>query len=422
MRIGFISTRLAGTDGVSLETAKWAKVLRRMEHKIFYCAGELEDDSPPGSLIPEIHFHDKENEKISIQAFTPDIYHFKSEEEKDRKINELKLRIEIRATELKKEIEKFINKYNINLLICQNILAIPMQLPLCIAVTELIRENEIPTIAHHHDFYWERKKFLKNYVQDILDNYFPPDLPSIKHVVINSLAKKDLLNRRNIDSTVIPNVFDFSTNPPEIDDYNRDFREAIDLKSDDILFLQPTRIVRRKGIELAIELIKKLNDERFKLVVTHQPGDEGMDYFNWLKKVAKESRVKVHWVFNKIGTHRKQTKEGKIYYLWDAYLNADFVTYPSLYEGFGNALLESIYFKLPILVNRYPVYKEDIGPKGFNFVEIDGKITNETVKRVRKIIENPEVRQKVVNKNFEIARKYFTYERLEEKLTDILNF
>ena len=41
MRIGFISTRLNGTDGVSLEVEKWAVVLRRLGHDVFYCAGEI---------------------------------------------------------------------------------------------------------------------------------------------------------------------------------------------------------------------------------------------------------------------------------------------------------------------------------------------------------------------------------------------
>lgn len=420
MRIGFISTRLAGTDGVSLETAKWATVLNRMGHEVFYCAGELEGDSPPGNLLPQMHFHDTKNKEISKHAFGYDIK-LKSEEDKSRIIGELKRKIERYATKLKKEIKKFISKYNINLIICENVLAIPMHIPLGIAVTELIKETNIPTIAHHHDFYWERNRFLKNYVQDILDNYFPPDLLSIQHVVINNLAKNYLLNRRNIESTVIPNVFNFSTNPPKIDDYNRDFRKTIGLKSEDILILQPTRIVRRKGIELAIELIKKLNDERFKLVVTHHPGDEGMGYFNWLKTVAKESKVKVYWVFNQISTHRNKKDKRKIYSLWDAYLDTDFVTYPSLYEGFGNALLEAIYFKLPVLVNRYSVYKEDIRPKGFDFVEIDREITDDTVRRVSNILKNPELKKKIVNKNYKIATKYFSYELLEKRLTTLIN-
>ena len=43
--VGFISTRLAGTDGVSLETAKWADVFEKVGFSSYYFAGEL--DRPP---------------------------------------------------------------------------------------------------------------------------------------------------------------------------------------------------------------------------------------------------------------------------------------------------------------------------------------------------------------------------------------
>ena len=39
--VGFISTRIAGTDGVSLETAKWADVLTKEGFSCFYFAGKL---------------------------------------------------------------------------------------------------------------------------------------------------------------------------------------------------------------------------------------------------------------------------------------------------------------------------------------------------------------------------------------------
>ena len=39
--IGFISTRLSGTDGVSLETEKWIDVLKEMGHDIYIVAGRF---------------------------------------------------------------------------------------------------------------------------------------------------------------------------------------------------------------------------------------------------------------------------------------------------------------------------------------------------------------------------------------------
>jgi EAL domain-containing protein (putative c-di-GMP-specific phosphodiesterase class I) len=57
MNVGFVSTRLSGTDGVSLETDKWTQLLHQMGHQVFHCAGELDDDSPGGSeMVPEMHF------------------------------------------------------------------------------------------------------------------------------------------------------------------------------------------------------------------------------------------------------------------------------------------------------------------------------------------------------------------------------
>ena len=42
--IGFVSTRLAGTDGVSLKTTKWVTVLdRRLQMLLADCFGETHD-------------------------------------------------------------------------------------------------------------------------------------------------------------------------------------------------------------------------------------------------------------------------------------------------------------------------------------------------------------------------------------------
>ena len=73
MNIGFVSGRLAGTDGVSLEAAKWADVLERMGHRVYYCAGELEEGGPPGMLVPEMYFHTEEADWIVEHAVENDI-------------------------------------------------------------------------------------------------------------------------------------------------------------------------------------------------------------------------------------------------------------------------------------------------------------------------------------------------------------
>ncbi|MCJ7773519.1 MAG: glycosyltransferase family 1 protein, partial [Desulfobacterales bacterium] len=100
-------------------------------------------------------------------------------------------------------------------------------------------------------------RFSVNAVNDYLRMAFPPNLTNIKHGVINSDAQEQLALRTGISSVIIPNVLDFE-NPPRVDEKRtEEFKQVIGLKADDIMILQPTRIIKRKGIEHAIELVKE---------------------------------------------------------------------------------------------------------------------------------------------------------------------
>jgi len=55
LNIGFILTRLSGTDGVSLETKKWIEILEDMGHHTYYMAGEV--DTPPEKSMTVDRFH-----------------------------------------------------------------------------------------------------------------------------------------------------------------------------------------------------------------------------------------------------------------------------------------------------------------------------------------------------------------------------
>jgi glycosyltransferase involved in cell wall biosynthesis len=411
MRIGFISTRLNGTDGVSLEVEKWSRVLRAMGHEIFYCAGELGGYAKNGTLIPKLHFKHQSIIRLSQLAFgeTP---------EQDGEL----LADEIFATadEIRPPLRQFIRANRLNLIIVQNALTIPMNLPLGVCLTGLIAELGISTIAHHHDFYWERQRYQTNNILDLLDTTFPAKLPTIQHVTINSIAQARLKARRGIDSIVIPNVHDYHTPPEGIDDYNRDLRSMLGLTEDDLFILQPTRVVPRKGIELSIELVNRLGLPNAHLFITHQAGDEGLSYWHRLKREANTMCVYLQQIDHLIGVERTSDNGHKIYSLWDAYPHADLVTYPSLYEGFGNALLEAVYFKRPTVINRYPVYNADIRPLGFDFIELDGFVDDDAVNDTRELLQNPERVREMTEKNYHIAQEHFSLPVLEKKIDALL--
>jgi glycosyltransferase involved in cell wall biosynthesis len=122
-----------------------------------------------------------------------------------------------------------------------------------------------------------------------------------------------------------------------------------------------------------------------------------------------------------INEKRGYTESGqKIYTLNDIYPHADLVTYPSDFEGFGNAFLEAIYFRKPIVVNTYSIYSIDIRPKGFSVIEINGYITEKSVKQVNRVLEDAELRKKIVDHNYEIAKTYYSYSVLHNKLKALI--
>jgi len=412
LNIGFVSTRFAGIDGVSLESSKWAGVLEGEGHTCFWFAGELSKSEHISLQVSQANFKDEKNQWINLQLFGT---HQKS-------LRLAKIMCDYKST-IASRLKLFIDIYQLDLLVVENALAIPMHIPLGLALTDVITETRIPTIAHHHDFYWERNRYLPlNGSKVYIHRAFPPRLPNIEHVVINSRARYDLARRRRIAATVIPNAVDFE-NPPTADKERISaFRHSIGLKPNDILLLQPTRIVQRKGIESAIKLVKELNHPKYKLVVSHEAGDEGFEYAAKINELARKSGIRIRFIHNVVDDPFAPRQDSNDRFsLWEVYQAADFVTYPSLYEGFGNALLEAIYFKKPLLVNRYKIFKEDIEPLGLDVVKMDGNLTLEVVADIKNIIDDKFRREKMVTKNYRIAREHYSYAFLRKQFASLIS-
>ena len=403
--VGFISTRIAGTDGVSLELEKWANVFEKLGLNCFYFAGELDRPPERSYLVEEAHFTHPEIKAVYAKSFGTMM--------RDRSISK---KIYQLAITLKDELYDFVKKFDIDLIIPENALTIPLNIPLGIALTEFIAETNIRTLAHHHDFYWERDRFMVNAVSDYLNMAFPAVLPSIEHVVINSVADAQLSLRTGVSAHIIPNVMDFDNPPPPPDDYTADVRQALGIEDDELFVLQPTRVVQRKGIEHAIELVHRLG-RKAKLVISHASGDEGWDYEQRLKEYSKLMNVNTIFVSDIINEERGTTPDGrKIYTLEDIYPYADLVTYPSTFEGFGNAFLETLYFKKPIVVNTYSIFLKDIRPKGFKVIEIDGYVTDKAVEQTKQVLDNPDLCKEMVDHDYELAKEYFSYTVLKRIL------
>jgi glycosyltransferase involved in cell wall biosynthesis len=252
---------------------------------------------------------------------------------------------------------------------------------------------------------------------------FPLQIPHAKHAVINSAGKKALKEKFGMNGVIlVPNVMDFDQPYGEVDEYNKDLLESIGIAKNDIPLFQVTRIVKRKGIETALELLERLDDKRIKLVITGSAkDDERKGYYKTLIRIINRKKLNGRAIFahHRILNNRGTTPQGeKIYNLSDAYAHAAASTYFSEYEGFGNAFLESVLSKTPIFVNNYkPVYWPDIGSKGFKTVMLeDNKLTDEAVAEVKEILSNKKLQNEIVEHNYQLGKLLFSYDTLREKL------
>ena len=262
-KIAFVCGKLGDVDGVSLEVDKWIEILSGLGHEIYTVAGSYTSElnlvpEEKRLTVPELCFDSNFQKEIELAMF-PHVMPGKRKRINKKKQEKLLEDLDIAGNIAAENIHDFIMEHKIDALVAQNTNAMPMTLIGASAVYKLAMEYKMAVIFHHHDFWWERSRFSGNLMENLLQEIMPPSDPSLEHVVISSYAAHNLRTIKRVNPHIVPNCEDFD-NPPAWDDYNRDFREQLGYYKDDILFVQPTRIVPRKRIEDSILLVSRFCD------------------------------------------------------------------------------------------------------------------------------------------------------------------
>ena len=142
--------------------------------------------------------------------------------------------------------------------------------------------------------------------------------------------------------------------------------KSFNLFNQELVMLLPTRIVKRKNLELAIKITKELN-KRLKavLIITGPPDPHNIDsmrYYRSLKNLRDKSRMKKKVIF----LYEERIKVGYSM-LRSLYLLCDMLLFPSTQEGFGIPLLESGLVNLPVACANIPPLKE-VGEKDVHYL------------------------------------------------------
>ena len=431
MKIALVHYRAGLMDGVSLEMEKWKKVLEDMGHDVKIVAG----NSAKGVdiKVEELSFDHPMYEKIKKNFFSK-LEDF-SEKELEETVLTLKEEFYIK---LRPVMELF------DVIAVNNIWSLALAPHLGLALEQVASELDNRYIGHHHDFWWERNALVNpttSWGKKILEKHFPPDLPNLRHVVINSFAKEKLLKTRGIRSIVVPNVFDFSY-VRSSEKMKRILRDHYHIPKGAIVALQATRITQRKAIELSIKLVAKMKelgedfvgrqlydgrkyDGNIILAFSGMCERDAKDYENKIMGFAFDMGVMVLNLYRDV--------EKNIFSFWDMYSIADFITYPSILEGWGNQLLEALAAAKPIALFEYPVFEKDIKSSGIryvslgrsykienDFVTVNDEVINAAAREMLEILFDRDKYQSTIKENFEIGKKNFGYRKLKEILSELL--
>jgi mannosylglucosylglycerate synthase len=169
--------------------------------------------------------------------------------------------------------------------------------------------------------------------------------PGVRYVTISEARAAEFrkLMGSEVDA-VIPNGLDFAgtcTLTPEVANLVRD-----DLANSIILF-HPTRILARKNIAFALQIIGALRDIGLpvRYLVSGAPDSHNRssaEHFAGLKRLAVDLQIQglISWVNELFYVDERQ--------LHSLYMIADAMLFPSRQEGFGLPLLEAAAHRLPV--------------------------------------------------------------------------
>jgi glycosyltransferase involved in cell wall biosynthesis len=194
--VAIVSFRLGGSDGVSVEAAKWAWALSELGFAIVTVAG----GGPVDRLLPG----------LAIDAPAPPT-----------------------AAELDDALA------DAALVVVENLCSLPLN-P---GALELVaaRLAGRPALFHHHDLPWQRARFAG----------FPPppDDGAWSHVATSRFSAGQLAER-GIDAAVVHNAFDTAAAPGA----RARTRAAMEIDPGERVVVQPTRAIERKRVDLGLAL------------------------------------------------------------------------------------------------------------------------------------------------------------------------
>jgi glycosyltransferase involved in cell wall biosynthesis len=288
--------------------------------------------------------------------------------------------------------------------VVHNMFTMPFNLAATQALCGLGQQNR-RIIAWTHDLAASNPDYsLPHYrIFDLIRNR----QPGVKYVTISEARAADFraLTGTEVDA-IIPNGLDFASTCALS-------QEVSELVADDlstsIILLYPTRILPRKNITFALQIVRALSDIGLKvrLLVTGAPDTHNRsaaEYFAGLKQMTADLDIQsmVSWVNENFHVDERQ--------LHSLYMAADALLFTSRQEGFGLPLLEAAAHRLPIFCSDIQPLKS-IALSSTVLLELRGAPRN-IAERIRSYFEH----DPIFNRKKYLLREYSAQRLYDEKI------
>jgi mannosylglucosylglycerate synthase len=377
-------------------------------------------------------------------------------------------------------IRDFVQRNNIDMLIAHNT-SHPYNFITAVGlgyyIESLRKQNLIwpKLLVWWHDSYFERDQFanpnpvIRKYLKYLPGTYVDGIVfinsmqPSLARKVFSRYGVKRIDEYFMYRTVIIPNTHDIVWNwqdhdwesneliyPPQ-DNYNHSFFKDIGLTAmvesagftlnETVILLQHTRIVPRKKIEFAIDLAFELekkfrvcgNPKCIVLLISGHSGDEQakykeflISYFDLKKEEYPDSAIFMIFGENHILSHRDIIVDKKYYSFFEIPSVIASVggigTYFSQVEGFGNNLLEMLAAGLPVVINKYGVYKTDLEPLGFKLPYVEDNILDPNlIDTTYRIATDLRFRNRIVYENLQVLSEKLGHKVISQSLGSLIN-
>lgn len=363
-RAAMVSYRLGGTDGVSIEAAKWHAALEAIGFTVTRVAGRISGEPHPGdTVVPGL-------DGVGSDATgAPDGSDVVLPDPPPGTIDDA-----IVAA-----------GGGCELVVMENVCSLPLHRHAAEAAARAagrLAGAGAHVVLRHHDLPWQRPHLAGI-------GGFPPDIPGVLHVTVNERSRRELA-ARGVRAVAVHNRFDLE---PEPGDRPRT-RARLGFAPHDVVLLQPARAIPRKNVPAGIAFAEELDGilgggVRYWLT---GPAEDG--YGPTLDGLVARAAVPVEVAIAPSPA--------------DAYAAADAVVFPSTWEGFGNPVIESVAAGRPLVVGHYPVLDE-ITARGLRFFAIDDPAA------LARWLARPD--PSPLAANTAAARRHFSLEALPDALT-----